>query len=114
MSTWTIDDMPESQRPKRNIFRNEAAPAPRAQREEAQAKRAPVEPTRAEQASPKVCDSTAPEPNLSDYIHKSTFHRFRLFIMDALAGFPAARAAVLEAVDRALEEPPPYPEGALG
>ncbi|MFN7919421.1 MAG: hypothetical protein U0Q16_04950 [Bryobacteraceae bacterium] len=107
MSTWTIDDMPESQRPKRNIFRKEAAPA--VQRG-AQVERAL--PNTSENTAPAPV-STAPEPNLSDYIHKSDFVRFRLFIMDALAGFPAARAAVLEAVNRALEEPPPYPEGAL-
>ncbi|MFN7921810.1 MAG: hypothetical protein U0Q16_17045 [Bryobacteraceae bacterium] len=105
MSTWAIDDMPESQRPKRNIFRKEAA---RAAQKGAQTERALPN----DNTTPSPV-STTPEPNLSEYIHKSTFDRFRLFIMDALAGFPAARAAVLEAVNRALEEPPAYPEGAL-
>ncbi|MFN7921717.1 MAG: hypothetical protein U0Q16_16570 [Bryobacteraceae bacterium] len=108
MSTWTIDDMPESQRPKRNIFRKDSAP--RAQQAPTTSSAQP----HTSEVHPPAPASTAPEPNLNDYIHKSTFNRFRLFIMDALAGFPAARAAVLEAVSRALEEPPPYPEGALG
>lgn len=86
MSTWTIDDMPESERPKRNIFRDQTQP-----------------PTRSE-PQPQPAPQSQQAGDHSDCITRVEWDTFRRVILDALAGFPAARAAVIAAVDRAMEE----------
>lgn len=87
--TFTIDDMPEDERPRRTIFYKQPQPA------------AKPEPPR---QSAKPAPSPQPEPGDPDQttitIQPSDWTAFQQLIFDALLPFADARAALAEAFDR--------------